>query len=257
MRCIAAGEVDRGSAAKAIFTPKCWIDAAHDDASGETARTTTTEPKPSKEALKEAAKAGNVADVETLLADGVHVDTVDEQGYTALYCATMYEKEEAVVALLAAGAEVDKENNNGVSPLMAAARDGFTTIVGRLLAAGADFSQVDEFGRTANSIAEEKGHPETAAVLKKWASSHSPPVKVPKSTARSQSGKESEGGALGRGLSDTFNVSLKLKEQAPRRAPDPTTTAGQRGAWPRLGDLVTPGVTCCCRLRSIHTSTLY
>lgn len=116
-------------------------------------------------ALKDAAKAGNVAEIKQCLADGVPVDTVDEQGYTPLYCATMYEKEEAVVTLLAAGAAVDQENNNGVSPLMAAARDGYTAIVGRLLAAGADFTQVDEFGRTAVSLAEEKGHPETAAAV--------------------------------------------------------------------------------------------
>ena len=53
-------------------------------------------------------KAGNLEEIEALLADGVPVDVVDEQGYTPLYCATMYEREEAVVALLAAGAEVDK-----------------------------------------------------------------------------------------------------------------------------------------------------
>ena len=95
--------------------------------------------------LKEAAKSGSVDVIQALLADdGVDVDVVDGQGYTPLYCATMYEQEDAVAVLLAAGAEVDKENNNGVSPLMAAARDGYTAIVTRLLSAGADFLQVDE-----------------------------------------------------------------------------------------------------------------
>eukprot|EP01047_Picozoa_sp_COSAG01_P061518 COSAG01_NODE_7699_length_3093_cov_2.049432_2_plen_641_part_01 len=77
------------------------------------------------EALKEAAKSGDVAEIESLLSDGVFVDVVDAQGYTPLYIATMYEKEEAVVALLGAGAEVDRENNNGDTPLMAASRDGY------------------------------------------------------------------------------------------------------------------------------------
>jgi ankyrin repeat protein len=80
--------------------------------------------------------------------------------------------------LIAEGADVppkdyvDKANNNGVTPLMAAARDGFTSIVLKLLAAGADFAQVDEFGRTADSVADEKGFPETCAAVKAWAEAH-------------------------------------------------------------------------------------
>ena len=68
-----------------------------------------------------------------------------------------------------------QENINGVSPLMAAARDGLTPIVGKLLEAGADSTQIDEFGRTAESIATEKDHPETAALLAEWAQTHPPP----------------------------------------------------------------------------------
>ena len=96
----------------------------------------------------------------------------DETGYTALYCATMYEQESAVALLLKAGSVVDQENNNGVTPLMAAARDGYTAIVKLLLAAGADYAQVDEFGRTADSVAEEKGFAETAEAVKEWAAAH-------------------------------------------------------------------------------------
>jgi ankyrin repeat protein len=77
-----------------------------------------------------------------------------------------------VALLLEAGAEADMENNNGVTPLMAAARDGCTDIVKQLLAAGADYAQVDEFGRTADSVAEEKGFSETSAAVKEWASAH-------------------------------------------------------------------------------------
>ena len=64
---------------------------------------------------------------------------------------------------------VDKANKNGVTPLMAAARDGFTSIVKLLLAAGADVHQVDEFGRTADSVADEKGFPETRDAVKQFA----------------------------------------------------------------------------------------
>eukprot|EP01045_Picozoa_sp_COSAG04_P021888 COSAG04_NODE_2396_length_4211_cov_95.846060_6_plen_229_part_00 len=210
--------------------------------------------------LRQAAKDGHVEDyddddgnpcqgMETILAEGIEVDGVDDQGYTALvrprpnarlfacavllllaagglrashtarstglwplscfvasltlarlrcrqYCATMYNKENAVAWCIEKGAEVDKQNNNGVTPLMAAARDGtilllgpehhdhvashtgcaavagYTAIVVQLLEAGADFAQVDEFGRTADSVADEKGFPETAAAVKEFAAAH-------------------------------------------------------------------------------------
>eukprot|EP01045_Picozoa_sp_COSAG04_P036301 COSAG04_NODE_8773_length_932_cov_1.726291_2_plen_205_part_00 len=201
--------------------------------------------------LRQAAKDGHVQDyddddgnpcqgMETILAEGIEVDGVDDQGYTALvrlihsalihllcylgcsglllgccwplppscfavsltarvrcqYCATMYNKEDAVAWCIEKGAEVDKQNNNGVTPLMAAARDGtmlllspehhahsithtgraagagYTAIVVQLLEAGADFAQVDEFGRTADSVADEKGFPETAAAVKEFAAAH-------------------------------------------------------------------------------------
>lgn len=48
---------------------------------------------------------------------------------------------------------------------MAAARDGYTALVKILMAAGADHWQVDEFGRTADSLAEEKGFAETQVRL--------------------------------------------------------------------------------------------
>ena len=81
----------------------------------------------------------------------------------------MYNKEDVVAVCIKAGAAVDKENNNAVTPLMAAARDGYTAIVVKLLEAGADVAQVDEFGRTADSLAEEKGFGETAAAVKEFA----------------------------------------------------------------------------------------
>jgi|EP01044_Picomonas_judraskeda_P006734 hypothetical protein len=137
--------------------------------------------------LKEAAKKGPDAwaadkeanpdgiTMEQILADPKGEDLhlwQDENGYTALYAATMYEQEKAVTMLIQAGSEIDKANNNGVTPLMAAARDGFTNIVQLLLEAGADFAQVDEFGRTADSVAEEKGFAETAAAVKEWAAAN-------------------------------------------------------------------------------------
>ena len=81
----------------------------------------------------------------------------------------MYNQEAVVALCIEKGATVDQENNNGVTPLMAAARDGFTHIVKLLLDAGADYNQVDEFGRTADSVADEKGFPETRDAVKEFA----------------------------------------------------------------------------------------
>ena len=131
------------------------------------------------EEIKKAAKAGDAAKVVALLDQGVPIDIQDDTGYTPLYHATMYGKEEVVAACIANGASVDKENNNGVTPIMAAARDGATAIVGMLLEAGADAYQVDEFGRTAASVAEEKGFAETSLLVKDWCDAHPPPEPEP------------------------------------------------------------------------------
>jgi tetratricopeptide (TPR) repeat protein len=133
------------------------------------------EPDPGAEAaqaIKSAAKAGDAAKVKALLAEGVSVDVQDESGYTPLYHATMYNHQKVVALCISSGATVDMENNNGVSPLMAAARDGVTAIVKMLLEAGADAYQVDEFGRTASSVAAEKGFDETSKFVEEWVQAH-------------------------------------------------------------------------------------
>ena len=104
--------------------------------------------------------------IEGIMAEGtdLHLWT-DGTGYTALYLSVMYEQQTLVDMLIAAGSDVppaeyvDLENNNGVTALMAAARDGFTSIVLKLLAAGADYAQVDEFGRTADSVVRTRRNP--------------------------------------------------------------------------------------------------
>ena len=84
----------------------------------------------------------------------------------------MYNKEEVVAACIERGASVDKPNNNDVTPIMAGARDGYTAIVQMLLESGADPFQVDEFGRTPDSVAQEKGFEETAKCVTDWVAAH-------------------------------------------------------------------------------------
>ena len=84
----------------------------------------------------------------------------------------MYNKEEVVAACIERGASVDKPNNNDVTPIMAGARDGYTAIVQMLLESGADPFQVDEFGRTPDSVAQETGFEETAKCVTDWVAAH-------------------------------------------------------------------------------------
>ena len=116
--------------------------------------------------IKEAAKKGDVDGMKALFEEGephdIAIDIQDESGYTPLYTSTMYGKEDTVAECIKMGATVDLQNNNGVTPLMAAARDGYTAIVQMLLEAGADVYQVDEFDRTADSVAAEKGFEEVS-----------------------------------------------------------------------------------------------
>ena len=96
-------------------------------------------------------------------------------GPSALGSATARRKKFAadMLAVLArTAASRVARNATKATPLMAAARDGYTAIVSLLLAAGADYAQVDEFGRTPDSVAEEKGFSETAQAVKDWAAAH-------------------------------------------------------------------------------------
>lgn len=101
--------------------------------------------------------------VEFLLAKGAGAEA-DERGYTALHWAVAQpagqgvRQAECVTALLAAGAEVNARGGNGSTPLMNAAWFGNVTAAAVLLRKGADPSLLDEKGRSAASLAKERGH---------------------------------------------------------------------------------------------------
>ena len=87
--------------------------------------------------LIEAAKKGDTAAVETLLAKGVKVNARQNDGSTALMVAAFTRHIDALQALLDAGADVNARDNSGLTPLMKAKERGHTDIVNMLLAAGA------------------------------------------------------------------------------------------------------------------------
>ncbi|QWF19876.1 ankyrin repeat domain-containing protein [Lysobacter capsici] len=143
--------------------------------------------------LFDAARAGDVGVLESLLARGVQVDARDERGSTALILAAYYGKSDAVQALLAAGAspnlgdsargntalmgalfkgeiesarrlladprtDVNARNAAGQTAAMFAALFGRADLIEALAARQADFALTDASGATAETLARTQGN---------------------------------------------------------------------------------------------------
>ena len=91
--------------------------------------------------LSGAARSGDVASIDRLIADGADLDAQDLQGNTALYQASRAGRTDAVERLLAAGADVDLENSFGSTPVHVAARYGHADVIRALARAGADLDR--------------------------------------------------------------------------------------------------------------------
>lgn len=117
-------------------------------------------------ALPEAAFDDDVATVKRLVKRGVHLESVDESGQTALGNAALAGNVALVKFLLAAGA-----NAKHVSPkwkssaLHLAAEANAPEVVKMLLQAGAKPSLKDSFGQTALDVATERKYARVIAVL--------------------------------------------------------------------------------------------
>eukprot|EP01045_Picozoa_sp_COSAG04_P021598 COSAG04_NODE_2341_length_4295_cov_5.618061_3_plen_810_part_00 len=131
-----------------------------------------------EQALRNAAKDGETAEVRVLLAAGTDPDAADG---VALHWAAGAGCEEAVGALAEGGADLDKPDDNGATALMYAAGggsvdaayNGHISVVRRLLELGANHLVIgtgwEYKGKTAQEHAEQKGKEEAAAVLREWA----------------------------------------------------------------------------------------
>ena len=115
--------------------------------------------------LHEAASAGHAGIVRLLLERGAAVDSLDEEGRTALFFATGEGRGEAAKVLILAGANVNHRSRNGVTVLMGAAGHGLGDIVQMLLDRGADPLIATPAGLTALSMAIQKGHAQIAELL--------------------------------------------------------------------------------------------
>jgi ankyrin repeat protein len=122
--------------------------------------------------LIEAAKAGNLALVQQLLADGASIEARDSIGYTPLLWASFHGHHAVVYYLLVKGAGVDVTQNDRWTALHCAALNGYTQIARLLLAKGASANVRTKTGLTPLQLAEQRGHAALASLLKTRGATH-------------------------------------------------------------------------------------
>lgn len=122
--------------------------------------------KKANKALLRAAEDGDVEALKAALAAGADVNTVDDDGYTALYHAADQGHEEVVAALLEVpGIDVNR-SECGFFPLHTAAFGGHVEVVKKLLSApGIDVNIKNELYDTPLDNASEAGHEEIVELL--------------------------------------------------------------------------------------------
>jgi ankyrin repeat protein len=97
--------------------------------------------------------------------EGVDVNKVGNDGYTALYLSARKDHVEAIKALVTEGADVNKVGNDGYTALHCSARKGNAEAIKALVAEGADVNKVGNDGYTALHCSASGGHVEAIKVL--------------------------------------------------------------------------------------------
>lgn len=108
--------------------------------------------------LRDATAAGNTAQVEKALEQGVAFDEQDGSGATALLIAAREEHPKILKLLLENHASPHIADKQGRTPLMLAAASGNVEVLGLLKKAGASLSSTDTQGMTAAHYARTGGH---------------------------------------------------------------------------------------------------
>ncbi len=112
-----------------------------------------------------ACKNGHHEVVQLLIANGVSVDLQDEDGISALICASYFGHYEVVKFLITNGAEVNLKGKNKGSALMFASYNGHCEVAKILLENGASVDLQKEDGWSALMSASSNGHSEVAKIL--------------------------------------------------------------------------------------------
>lgn len=94
-----------------------------------------------------AARQGNLAVVQELIAAGADLEAADADGNTALWAAAFGENVAVLQALIKAGCKINHQNPDGATALIYASSAGKTAVVDALIKAGAnvDLKTADDF----------------------------------------------------------------------------------------------------------------
>lgn len=164
-------------------------------------------------AIHEAANAGDLANVQRLLAEGVSINGQDRFGQTPIYFAARSGMAEVVLWLAKEGADLDMAQNDGVTPLRIAAATGHKAAVEALIAAGANPTVKGLDGRTAWDRAMEERHHDLAVLLRgaeeAWTK---PPVPLLAAEPRSNEAELETQDAMARSF-DEWQMLLRASEQ--------------------------------------------
>ena len=115
--------------------------------------------------LISAAKKGDLAEVQALLAAGADPDWHDRHHNTALIFAARDGRYEIARTLIVAGAEVNWIDGEGVTPLILAAHKNHPAIARLLLDHGAETHHRDKWGRRARDYAPRRGENDKIAEM--------------------------------------------------------------------------------------------
>ena len=99
---------------------------------------------------------GNILDVKKRLDDGVHVNSQDEYGDTALIWASENGHKAVCELLITRGCNLEMQNKRGDTALMKASFWGYIPVVISLIEAGCDYSLRGKEGKSAMDHLREK-----------------------------------------------------------------------------------------------------
>ena len=111
---------------------------------------------------------GRLSLVRTMLERGADVNFVDDDDFTALFCASQNGHLEIVDVLVAAGALVNwARKDDGATAVIMASQQGHHDVVHRLIRGGADVNHctTDDYADSALMVASQKGHLQCVDVL--------------------------------------------------------------------------------------------
>jgi ankyrin repeat protein len=100
------------------------------------------------EALRQAVRAGDIKQVQELIAAGVDLSIETWPDWTPLHDAAACGHKDIAELLIAKGAEIDARDEWDRTPLILALCDGYEDVAELLVAKGADINATDIYGRT-------------------------------------------------------------------------------------------------------------